>query len=230
MKKLFFLNYVMFFALIVNAQDIQDESKNANNSLGTLAKGLYHHLSFSVTGGTPSLSLDALKAASFKEIGNVSIGELNLSYRINNQFSVGVSWMAALGNCNSGYYTEGNQFVAFVADENDDHKDGHHDGDDDEIDEEDDGCDDELGNVMGTVTFKFPEGVPFFVQAAGGYSLNYNAPAYSAMVGYYHKIVAGLGIVGGVRFSDVLHQLPADGVRLATTSGIKAEIGLNWNF
>ncbi len=83
---------------------------------------------------------------------------------------------------------------------------------------------------MGSITFKFSKKVPFFVQAAGGYSFGSNAPAYSAMIGYNQKIFKGLGIIGGIRFSDVLHQKPVDAVNMAPSSGIRAELGLSWNF
>ena len=231
MKKLFLLSNLMILTLVVHAQEIDEPPLNDKSHFVTKAHTLLQNFSFTATGGTPSFSMDGLKTSSIQEFGQISVADLNLSYRINSRFSVGVSLMNALGNCNSGYYTEGDQFVAFVTDEDDDHHQDEWEDDDDAEDEDECECgDDELGNVMGTVTFKFPEGIPLFIQAAGGYSLNYHAPAFSAMAGYYHQIISGLGVVGGIRFSDILHQLPPDGVRLAPTSGIKAEIGLSWNF
>ena len=84
--------------------------------------------------------------------------------------------------------------------------------------------------LMGIFTYKISEKVPFFVQAAAGYSFGSKAPAISAMIGYNQKIFKGLGIIGGIRYSDILRSKPADAVSMAPSSGIRAELGLSLNF
>ena len=83
---------------------------------------------------------------------------------------------------------------------------------------------------MGGVTFKLSEKLPFFVQAAAGYSFGSKAPAYTAMIGYNQKIFAGFGIMAGVRYSDVLHQLPVGAESVVSPAGLKVELGASWNF
>ena len=97
--------------------------------------------------------------------------------------------------------------------------------------EDDDGeeCDSELDAAMGTITYKLSQQIPVFVQLAAGYSAGQNAPAYSALIGYHQTIFAGLGITGGIRFSEVLSKIPADAVDFSR-SGFKAELGIHWNF
>lgn len=89
---------------------------------------------------SPSFGMEKLKSASLDETGNISVGALNLSYRISSQFFAGISLMGPLGNCSSGYYTEGEQFGSFEAED-----DEFEDMDENENEDGDSDCDDEIG-------------------------------------------------------------------------------------
>jgi hypothetical protein len=173
------------------------------------------------------------------------LGELTVNYKVNSHLFFGLGTMNNLSNGNRGYYNAEGLFISLCNDDDQDVADA--DGPDGPNDEnglndpdgpngpndENEDCDEDglFGkNLMGIITFKFSEKIPFFVQTAGGYSFSGNAPAYSAMIGYNQKIFAGLGIIGGVRFSDVLYKKPADAVKVTPSAGFKAELGLSWNF
>lgn len=99
---------------------------------------------------------------------------------------------------------------------------------DDQVEDED--CDDdELTNIMATATYYLSEKIPVFVQASAGYSFGSNTPAISAFVGYNKNILTDLGVVGGVRFSNVFINKPIDAVSFSSYN-IRTEIGLTWNF
>lgn len=234
MKKLLFL-MVLFGTVNLSAQDLQ--MADTSPASGGKFSSMLGKISVTATAGTPAFALDKLGKVNFKKLSQLSLSNLNISYKVNPRLSLGISSMNNLSNSTGGYYNAENQFFTFCNDDEDD-DDGIEDDDmeidDDDIEHEDedgDCGDDEFGqNLMGTATFILSDKLPFFVQAAGGYSLSGNAPAYSAMVGYNQKVFAGLGIMAGIRFSDVLHKKPADAVKRTSTAGIKAELGLSWNF
>jgi len=190
--------------------------------------------------GTVSFGQDSDSDSRFKEIfdqfsfalkagttpfGNsfgAGIAELGASYGLNSNISVGLSAMGGLGAC--GYHNSEGVYVELGENEDDDEDDP-----DEMEDDNDEECDSELDAVMGTLTYKISEQIPVFVQIAGGYSAGQNAPAYSALIGYHQKIFSELGITAGVRFSEVLSDIPADAVDF-TRSGFKAELGIHWNF
>lgn len=202
-------------------------------------KSMLGKFSVTATAGTNAFGTSELKNLSADKLTQVSLGELSINYKMNSRFSFGIASMSNLSNGNSGYYNKEGAFVSFCDDDDDDDDEldeieDPFDDDDDEFDDDDDeGCDDDdiFGqNLMGSVTVKLSEKLPFFVQAAGGYSLSGNAPAYSAMIGYNQKVFAGIGIIAGVRYSDVLYNKPADAVKVTNSAGLKAELGLSWNF
>lgn len=227
---------LLFVALVctvsLSAQDLPiGELQPGQNSKFSSMLG---KISVTATAGTPTFAMDELGKINFKKLSQVSLSNLNISYKMNPRLSLGVSSMNNLSNSTGGYYNAENQFFTFCDDDDDgiEDDDMEMDDDDGEDENEDGDCDDdEFGqNLMGTATYVLSDKLPFFVQAAGGYSLSGKAPAYSAMIGYNQKIFAGLGIMAGVRFSDVLHKKPADAVKTTSTAGIKAELGLSWNF
>jgi hypothetical protein len=61
-----------------------------------------------------------------------------------------------------------------------------------------------------------------------GYSLDGQAPAYSAGAGYFQPVYSQLGLFGVVRYANIipLGDTP-DFVR--NTGGLKLELGLGWN-
>ncbi len=244
MKNLFLLLLLITgFGLQAQNADLPAGEKLVKTKLSSVL----NKIAVSATVATPSFSDEEIKDLTWKKVAGVSLSDLNISYKMTSRFSFGISTMNNLGNCRSGYVNGEGAVVAFHSDDDDDDDEFHDDDDEYEIDddddeeefEEEDGDDDdddddcdeaELDNLLGTVTFKISEKFPFFIQAAGGYSFGNNAPVYSTMIGYNQRIFAGLGIVGGIRFSDVLYKKPADAVSLTPSNGFKAELGLSWNF
>jgi hypothetical protein len=225
------INLLILFLLLANLslfaqQNINDAVESPKNSkvANTLSK-----FSVTATAATPSVNFKEMNNATLKKAKGISMGELSINYKMNSRISFGLGTMGSLGLCFSGYYNAEGNFVPFSSDDDDENDTEDGDGDDDAEDDDDD-CGEFGDNIMGTFTFKLSEKIPFFVQAAGGYSFGSNAPAYSAMIGYNQKVFKGLGIVGGIRFSDVLYQKPADAVKMAPSSGLRAELGLSWNF
>lgn len=212
MKKLFTSAFLMLVMCGVYAQDdeVVDESVVSN------ASDFLSQFSFTSSIGAPSFN-------------SVSIGELNVSYKLNPKLSLGISAMGSLGDCLEGYYNLEGQFVALNHDDDDDlDEDMDNEGEDDDDDE---ACESEgIENIMGTITLQLSDQIPVFVQVSGGYSLNSNRPAYSAFIGYTKKVFADLGIVAGLRYSDILYKIPSDAASLVSSSGFKAELGINWNF
>ena len=222
MKKLHFLIFMMLFTTLVSAQETTVESNHTvSDFYNTKLKPTLDRYSLSVAIGTPSFPINQLDIIVENGVRNISVAEINISRKINEKISFGLSLMSALGNSKEGYHTTDGSYVEW--------DDGKYEieDDEDEVDEIDD--EDELDNIMGTFTYKISERVPFFIQAAAGYAIEKNAPAYSAMLGYDQPLFAALGIRVGVRYSDVLQKKP-DNVVDFTTRGLKAEVGLSWNF
>lgn len=229
MKRLLLLFCVLVIGLQLQAQSTETATsltKVDSKTLNTL-----NRFSVTATLGTPSFSSTELKTLNFNKLSQVSLGDLNISYKMNSRMSFGIGTMGSLGNGASGYYNAENNFTSFC-DDDDDHDDDLDDMDDIDDEDDDEDCDDdEIGqNLMGSATYKLSNKFPLFFQAAGGYSFSDKAPVYTAMLGYNQKIFAGFGIMAGIRFSDVLHQKPADAVKLVSPGGFKAELGLSWNF
>lgn len=233
---------VLLLVFLLLGFGLQAQNKNSAKltkltQLSPKLKNTFSKFSISATAGTPSFSTKELSTLNLKKMSSLSLADLNISYKMNSRVSFGINMLGSLGNCSSGYYNQEGTFVAFMHDDYGDDGDDDDDDDLDELDDDDDDddhddeCDDdEIGNLLGSVTFKLSEKFPLFVQAAGGYSFGSKAPAYSAMLGYNQKIFAGLGIIGGIRFSDVFYKKPVEAKTLAPSSGLKAELGLSWNF
>lgn len=222
MKKLHCLIFTMLFASVLSAQESATESQHTvSDFYNTKLKSVLDRYSIAVAIGTPSFPINQLDIIGENGLRNISVAEINLSRKINEKMSFGLSLMSALGNSKEGYYTTDGNYVEW--------DDGRYEieDDEDEADEIDD--EDEPDNIMGTFTYKISEKVPFFIQAAAGYAIEKNAPAYSAMLGYDQPLFAALGLRVGVRYSDVLQKKP-DNVPDFTTRGLKAEVGLSWNF
>lgn len=214
----------------LNAQD-DSGAKLTNQKSGKLINTL-NKFSVTATAGTNSFATSDLKNLTLNRLSDVSLGQLTVAYKMNSRFSFGISTMGNLSNAKSGYFNAENQFFSYCEDDDDDDDDDHDELDDDEMDDDDEECDDddEVSNLMGTVTFKLSEKLPFFVQAGAGYTFAGGAPTYTTMIGYNQKIIAGVGIMAGIRYSDVLRQKPADAIRTISGAGLKAELGLSWNF
>ncbi len=239
------MKHLLLFLFVIctvglHGQTTSADLSNAGEETTPLSKASNILNKFSVTAsaGSSAFALNNLNQVNLK---GINIGELNISYRLNRRFSFGVSTMGSLSTSAAGYYNAENTFVSFCDDDDDDDDDDDEIDDDDEMDDddeddddEDEDCDDdeiEFGqNLMGTVTFKLSEKLPLFIQAGGGYSFAGNAPAYTAMIGYNQRIFSGFGILAGVRFSDVLRQAPKDAIKTVSPAGLKAELGLTWNF
>ena len=196
----------------INLDEISSDIEKSN-------VGIMEMFSFTISAGSGSLNNS--------NFSNVTLGELNISYKHTDRISFGFATMGDLSGCPIGYTNSEGNYVTYDND-NDDAD----DVDDDEIEGEDDGedCDaDELSNIMATATYHLSDKVPVFIEAAAGYSFASNAPAISAYVGYNQKIITKLGILGGVRFSNVFIQKPADAVQFSSFN-IRLEVGATWNF
>lgn len=233
MKQLFLL-LLLVGALGLQAQDNlpvgePTDGKSPFLQLSPKASTLLNRFSLSATVGTPSFAFSELNSLNLKKITQVNLAAVNLSYKMNKRFSFGISGLNNLGNYISGYYDAEGKLVTF---EHDDDDDDYEDEEEDDMDDDDDeDCDDdEIGNLMGNVTVKLSDKFPIFVQAAGGYAFGQKVPTYSAMIGYNQKLFAGFGILAGIRYSDVIRQKPAGATGLSPSNGLKAELGLSWNF
>ena len=160
-----------------------------------------------------------------RQLGSLSLGELSIQYKTNAQLSFGLGTIGAL-LCDETYLDdEGNPV------EDDDDNDGPEDPDDDMDEDGEEDCDDfDFGeNVMGLATWQFSSQIPFFLRAGAGYSFNTKAPAYTVMLGYNQKLFGGLGLTGGIRYSDIVKTAKTRNF-IAPIGGLKAELGLSWNF
>ncbi len=203
---------VMFLGAMVYGQEVQTSDDVSNDPL-------IEQLSFTLKMGTPSLSFDHSGNAS-SDLLNLGIAEIGSAYKLNSRFSVGISAMGGLGNCMEGYIDDEGKFVEFEDDD-----------DDDEMEEDDDEeeCENELEAIMATVNYTITEDIPLLLQASVGYSLDEQAPAFSMYLGYYRELFSQLSIAGGIRWSEVLINLPEE-AKDYNRSGLKAEFGVYWNF
>lgn len=191
------------------------------------------NLSITATMATQAEGLSSLEDYNLRKLTNVNLGELSVTYKIHERFSLGLGTVAGLGNCGGGYTNAEGAFVAYHSDDDDDDHDDEDDmddEDDDDHDDDDDECDDEeLDNLMAILSTQPFANLPIFVQIAGGYSFGAGAPGYSMMLGARQPLIGGLNLTGGFRFSDVLHKLPAGAIEVGSSSGLRLEIGLNWS-
>ena len=219
----------------VNAQVAEETTSEKLSKISAISQ----KLQFVFSAGSTSSPLGQIKARNFTQ---PSLGQLGISYRLNERISIGISTMGSLGNCSGGYLTNEGTFISFSQHMDDDgpneeldDMDDPDDDMDDDMDDDFDECGDfddleEFENVLATFTYVFSEDLPIFIQGAAGYSFSQGAPAYTALLGYNQKLFSGLGLIGGVRFSDVLHKLPQNAVEISPSSGFRAELGLSWNF
>ncbi|MEM9929702.1 MAG: hypothetical protein AAF840_07785 [Bacteroidota bacterium] len=199
-----------------------------------LSSKMTQRLSITATAATQAESLSSLGDYNLEKLTNVRLGELSVTYRINERFSLGLGSISGLGVCGGYTDAEGN-FVSFGYDDDDD---DYEDDDDEEDDEEDDYEDDEdecydddfeFENLMAILSVRPFNNLPIFAQVAGGYTFGARAPAYSLMVGARQPLISGLALTGGFRFSDVMHRLPAGATDVLPSSGMRLELGLNWS-
>lgn len=221
MKKQFTLLCMLIISIAAYAQEpVLPETISEATKIGKLL----NHLSFVGSLGSPTLDLNPSEYNLENASGSFSLGELGVAYKLNDKVRIGVSAMGALGNCNSGYLDGEGNFIGFYADDEEDEE-------DEEGEDEDEECeDDALDNIAGTVTVTPFDNFPLFLQATVGYSMSADAPAISAMIGYSQTVFSELGVYLGIRFSDVLHHIPSEAVSVTSSSGFKAEFGVNWNF
>ncbi|GJM30288.1 MAG: hypothetical protein DHS20C17_29230 [Cyclobacteriaceae bacterium] len=222
MKKLLTFICTAIMVFVANAQ--QSESPENISEVTKIGK-ILDHFSFVGSIGSPRLDLNGSEYNLKNVPGSFSLGELGVAYKLSDRVRIGISAMGGLGNCNSGYLDQEGNLIRFNADD----EDSNHE--DEEGDDEGEECeDDALDNLSGTVTVNLFENIPIFLQATAGYSIAADATALSAMVGYSQTILSELGIYLGVRFSDVLYNIPSEAVNVTSSSGLKVEFGVNWNF
>ena len=224
MKKVFTGIALLLFTNLSYAQD----PLTSDEILSELSRieQILNNFDFIGSLGSPSLDLHPSEFNLDGTSGSFSLGALGIAYKLNGNITIGISALGTLGNCNSGYIDNEGNFISFYADDEDE------DDEQEEMDDQEDmDCDDEwIDNVHGTVTVKFSDNLPLFVQVTGGYSISADAAAISALIGYNQKILSDLGAYFGVRYSDVFHSIPSGITEVTSSSGIKAELGLTWNF
>lgn len=220
MKKLFTFLCMAIIAFAANAQEpVSPEEISEATKIGKLLD----NLSFVGSLGSPTMDLNRSEYGVENIKSSFSLGELGAAYKLNDKVRFGVSAMGALGNCNCGYFDEEGNFTRFYADDEEDEE--------EEEEEEGEECeDDAFDNLAGTLTVSPFDHFGMFIHATAGYSFVADAPAISAMIGYSQSLFSDLGIYLGVRFSDVFHHIPSEAVNVTSSSGLKAEFGVNWNF
>lgn len=231
MMKQLLLLLAMVFTVSLSAQDLQTAATQAA-SVGKFSTML-HKFSVTAAAGTGNYT------NSFNQLGKLTLGELSIQYKATPSFSFGLGTTGAVLNDLSYYNSEGVLVPGCTDDEEGDDlemddpndpdsiEEGHQDGNDNECDVEGElGLGNLRDNLMGNVTFRLPGKLPFFLQAMGGYSFGAQCPAYSVKAGYNQKLFAGLGISAGVRYSNIVTKTNY----VSRTSGVKAELGLSWNF
>lgn len=195
----------------------------------TPALKAFERLSITASLASPAYPVQNLGQFNFKDLTHISLGELSISYQLNDRFAFGLGNIGNLGNCLSGYFDAEGKFFPLSDDDDDEMDDEAESEMEDDGDLEEDDCDDELlDNLMGIFTANPFQNFPLFFQVAGGYSFGKGAPAYSAMIAYRQPLFKGLGLTGGFRYSNVLYKLPANAVATAPSNGIRLEVGLNW--
>jgi len=208
-------------ALITLAAQAQEPVSPENAPEMAKAVKLLDQISFVGSLGSPALDLNPNEYNLDQISSPFSLGELGAAFKLSDRVRVGISALGILGNCNCGYLDQEGNFIMLYAD----------DEDDEEEEEEGPECEsDSFDNLAGTVTVNLFENFPLFLEATAGYSFVADAPAISAMIGYSRKIFSELGVYLGVRFSDVFHDIPGEAVSVTSSSGLKAEFGVNWNF
>lgn len=219
---LFFLALALTSSL--PAQDVQTVSPGsiASNSLPSLMSR------FSIAASVGSGNY----ANHFNQLSEITLGELTVNYKVNPRFSFGIGTIGS-PICGGSYYNSEGILVSGDDDGDDDDDPFEDDDPDDEGDDpDDDGCDDDFGlgdNLMSHFTYVLSDKLPFFLQAGAGYSFKGGTPVYSALAGYNQKIFAGIGIRAGIRYSDIVKTANTKNYA-SPTGGIKAELGLSWNF
>ena len=218
MKKLLTFVCVAMITSLAYAQEpvSPDDISEAANKIK-----LIDRLAFIGSIGSPTMDLNRSEYGLESIPGSFSLGELGIAYKLSDRVQVGISALGALGNCNSGYLDGENNFIPFNADDEDDEDEG-------EVEEGPECEGDQFDNIAGTITFKLIEGL--YMQATAGYSAVADAPAFSALVGYSQNILSQLGVYLGLRYSNVIHNVPSEAVHVTSSSGLKAELGVNWNF
>ena len=228
----------------------------------TLAKKgvgkVFQKITISTSAASGMLDPTTLQTTPLSSLLNISLGDIQVNYKLSNRFSFGLATSGNFGNCTEGYtnaegvftqyatYSSGldldldfDDLFEFDDDDDDDYgHSGHHnddDDDDDDYDDDDDdcgGCGQGFGqNILGSFQFQLSDKVPVFVRVNAGYSVTHRAPIYSAFIGYHQKIFSGLGLVGGFQVNDVVRlNTPADALNQTSPLGLKAQMGLAWNF
>ena len=228
MKKIEFLLLLLFaacFSLQAQETEVSPDATNDKSSMNILKR-----LSVTATAGTGTYQ------GAFKDLKALSLGSFTVDYKLNSRVSFGLTTIAGM-DCGQRFITNEEGLVTLIDNDDDDYDDEFEDeSEDDDYDDNDfddlfdDIFDDDCGqfgdNVIGTVTYRLSEKVPFFVQAGAGYTFRSNVPTTTVMLGYNQKLFAGLGITAGVRYN----QLIANKNTLKNTSGLKAELGLSWGF
>ena len=217
MKRILLL--LAFFWSLANLT-AQETSKQCDKNSSCHMQQVHHFLqNFSATATFGSGYYDS----QFSQMGRFSLGEVSLQYKASERFSFGIGFLGSL-MCDDNYYdAEGN----IVENEDDDYDD---DDDDEYEDDDDDECEDEFGeNLMGLFSYKMSDRLPLFLQLGGGYSFNTETPIYSIMLGYNQKIFYNFGLLVGIRYSDAIDTGNMKDF-VAPVGGLKAELGLSWNF
>ena len=221
MRKVYLTLIAFFLCLSAYSQDaLELDEVNLDIEKSQVGQ-ILEMFSFTLSTGSGSINNN--------QTSSITLGDMNISYKLKDRLTLGLSTMGNLSGCPQGYTNAEGQYVPVTDDDNDDDVDDVDEMEEEDNDEDEDCDEDELSNLMGTATYRLSEKIPVFIQAAAGYSFESGAPAISAFVGYNKELFSEIGVLGGVRFSNVFINKPVDAASFSSYN-IRAELGITWNF
>lgn len=150
--------------------------------------------------------------ANTAHIGQIGLGEISYAYALSRKLAVGAGLLGSI-LCNEAYFDSHGQIVSTT--------------------------NNPLGEncnrawaIDGTIMLwgrYFPfEYLGAFGQAGLGYSLDGLAPAYSAAVGYFQPVYSLLGLVGILRYANLI-KVNSTPDFVQPVGGLRLELGVGWN-
>lgn len=219
---------VLWFILLFSSLNVMAQTNAVNMTkeatTGKFAK-ILKQFSLTVSAGTGYYHNE------LAEVSKLTFGQLNLQFKTSPSFSIGFGSFGSILQDYSYYNNEGLLVSGCNDEDGVENGDPDNPNDPDNIEEQhQDGCNDGefelVGDLLGNATYKLPGKLPLCLQFGGGYSRAAKAPVYTLMAGYNQKLFAGISLLAGVRYSNLISSRNY----VSKTGGIKAELGLGWNF
>lgn len=150
--------------------------------------------------------------ANTAHIGHIGLGEISYAYALSRKLAVGAGLLGSL-LCNEAYFDSKGQIVSTATDP---------------LGEKCNRAWAIDGTIMAWGRY-FPfEYLGAFGQVGLGYSLDGQAPAYSGAVGYFQPVYSQFGLVGLLRYANLL-PLNNTPDFVQPTGGLRLELGIGWN-